>query len=117
MFRYLKNKPSNERIYEIVRDAVKIEQEFLTDALPVNLIGMNSRLMEQYIEYVADRLLVELGCPKLYSSTNPFDFMENISLTGKTNFFEKKVSEYQKAGVMSIKKTVSDNKFTLDADF
>jgi len=117
MYRHIKNKPSTERIYEIVRDAVKIEQEFLTDALPVNLIGMNSRLMEQYIEYVADRLLTELQCPKLYNSTNPFDFMENISLTGKTNFFEKKVSEYQKAGVMSIKKTSSDNKFTLDAEF
>lgn len=116
MYRYLKNKPTQERIYEIIRDAVKIEQEFLTDALSVDLIGMNSRLMTQYIEYVADRLLVELECPKLYHATNPFDFMENISLTGKTNFFEKKVSEYQKAGVMNIQND-HDNKFTLDADF
>ncbi len=116
MYRYLVNKPSKERIYEIVKDAVKIEQEFLTDALPVNLIGMNSGLMERYIEYVADRLLGELSCPKLYNSVNPFDFMENISLTGKTNFFEKRVSEYQKAGVLTVKQAGSD-KFTLDADF
>jgi ribonucleotide reductase beta subunit family protein with ferritin-like domain len=116
MYRYLKNKPSTDRVYEIVKDAVKIEQEFLTDALPVNLIGMNSGLMEKYIEYVADRLLGELQCPKIYNSTNPFDFMENISLTGKTNFFEKRVSEYQKAGVMTVKQVGSD-KFTLDADF
>lgn len=98
MYRYLNNKPTKERVYEIVADAVKIEIEFLTDALPCDLIGMNAKLMAQYIEYVADRLLVELQCPKLYNSENPFDFMENISLSGKTNFFEKKVGEYQKAG-------------------
>jgi ribonucleoside-diphosphate reductase subunit M2 len=115
MYRHLVNKSTVERVYEIVKDAVKIEQEFLTDALPCDLIGMNSRLMVQYIEYVADRLLVELQCPKLYHSENPFDFMENISLSGKTNFFEKKVGEYQKAGVMN-KKNV-ENTFTLDADF
>lgn len=96
MYRYLNNKPTKERVYEIVADAVKIEIEFLTDALPCDLIGMNAKLMAQYIEYVADRLLVELQCPKLYNSENPFDFMENISLSGKTNFFEKKVGEYQK---------------------
>lgn len=101
MYRYLNNKPTKERVYEIVADAVKIEIEFLTDALPCDLIGMNAKLMAQYIEYVADRLLVELQCPKLYNSENPFDFMENISLSGKTNFFEKKVGEYQKAGVMN----------------
>lgn len=115
MYRYLTNKPSQERVYEIVRDAVKIEIEFLTDALPVDLIGMNAKLMAQYIEYVADRLLVELQVPKIYNSENPFDFMENISLSGKTNFFEKKVGEYQKAGVMN--KRNEQNLFTLDAEF
>lgn len=115
MYRHLSNKPSVERVYEIVSDAVKIEIEFLTDALPVDLIGMNSRLMAQYIEFVADRLLVELQCPKLYNSENPFDFMENISLNGKTNFFEKRVGEYQKAGVMN--KTTQEATFTLDAEF
>ncbi|KAG0725894.1 Ribonucleoside-diphosphate reductase subunit M2 [Chionoecetes opilio] len=114
MFRHLVNKPGQDRIYEIVTDAVKIEQEFLTDALPVNLIGMNCVLMRQYIEFVADRLLLELGCDKLYKAENPFDFMENISLEGKTNFFEKKVGEYQKCGAMA---TEAQRQFTLDADF
>merc|ERR1712098_1045580 len=99
MFRHLVNKPSQERIYEIVRDAVAIECEFLTEALPCRLIGMNSDLMVQYIQFVADRLLLELDCEKIWKTTNPFDFMENISLEGKTNFFEKKVGEYQKAGM------------------
>ncbi|CAJ0637696.1 14779_t:CDS:1, partial [Entrophospora sp. SA101] len=95
---------------------VIIEQEFLTDALPCNLIGMNATLMKRYIEFVADRLLVSLNCPKYYKSENPFDFMDLISLQGKTNFFEKRVSEYQKAGVMS-NGDPSENIFTLDADF
>merc|ERR1712012_399759 len=114
MFKHLVNKPSKDRIYEIVKDAVEIECEFLTDALPVALIGMNCDLMVQYIKFVADRLLVELDCEKVYKTTNPFDFMDMISLEGKTNFFEKRVGEYQKMGVMSSKE---DNKFTLDADF
>lgn len=114
MFKHLVNKPSKERINEIVKDAVTIECEFLTEALPVALIGMNCDLMVQYIQFVADRLLVELDCDKVYKTTNPFDFMEHISLEGKTNFFEKRVGEYQKMGVMSSKE---DNKFTLDADF
>ncbi|XP_002730368.1 ribonucleoside-diphosphate reductase subunit M2-like [Saccoglossus kowalevskii] len=114
MFSHLTNKPSQQRIIEIIRDAVKIEQEFLTDALPVSLIGMNKDLMKQYIEFVADRLLLDLGCNKIYNKENPFDFMENISLEGKTNFFEKRVGEYQKMGVMS---SPCDNKFTLEADF
>merc|ERR1711917_21522 len=114
MFKHLVNKPSKERIYEIVKDAVEIECEFLTDALPVALIGMNCDLMVQYIKFVADRLLVELECPKVFNTKNPFDFMEAISLEGKTNFFEKRVGEYQKMGVMSSKE---ENKFTLDADF
>merc|ERR1712241_639421 len=114
MFRHLVNKPSQERVYEIVCNAVDIEIEFLTEALPVALIGMNSVLMIQYIKFVADRLLMELNCGKVYNVENPFDFMENISLEGKTNFFEKRVGDYQKAGVMS---TREEMKFTLDTDF
>merc|ERR1712136_621846 len=114
MYKHLVNKPSVATVTGIIKDTVKIEQEFLTDALPVALIGMNNALMKQYIEFVADRLLVELKCPKVYNSENPFDFMELISLEGKTNFFEKKVGEYQKAGVMA---KAEDMKFTLDADF
>ncbi len=114
LYNMLNNKLPEERVHEIIRDAVTIEQEFVTDALPVDLIGMNSKLMSQYIEFVADRLLGELGCSKLYNSTNPFDFMEMISLQGKTNFFEKRVAEYQKAGVGGDK----DKKvFSLDEDF
>lgn len=112
--KYINNKLPQERVIEIILDAVKIEQEFITEALPVDLIGMNSRLMKQYIEFVADRLLVALGCPKQFNVTNPFDFMEMISLQGKTNFFEKRVSEYQKAGVMAEKET---QKFSIDEDF
>ena len=94
--------------------AVEIEKEFVTDALPVKLIGMNSDLMAQYIEFVADRLLTELGNEKVYNATNPFDFMDMISIQGKTNFFEKRVAEYQKAGVMAGK----DNQtFSLDEEF
>ncbi|XP_069477551.1 ribonucleoside-diphosphate reductase subunit M2 B isoform X1 [Ambystoma mexicanum] len=114
MFQYLVNKPTAQKVTDIVLNAVKIEKEFLTEALPVNLIGMNCELMKQYIEFVADRLLVELGCPKVFQVENPFDFMENISLEGKTNFFEKRVSEYQRFGVMA---QTTDNVFTLDADF
>eukprot|EP00118_Oscarella_pearsei_P026349 m.309801 g.309801 ORF g.309801 m.309801 type:complete len:379 (+) comp47877_c0_seq1:108-1244(+) len=114
MFSKIKHKPSEERVRKIVTDAVKIEQEFLSDALPCALIGMNVILMRQYIEFVADRLLVALGQPKVFKVTNPFDFMENISLEGKTNFFEKRVGEYQKAGVMSDKK---EQIFTLEAEF
>uniref|UniRef100_A0A8C4L3A8 Ribonucleotide reductase regulatory TP53 inducible subunit M2B n=1 Tax=Equus asinus asinus TaxID=83772 RepID=A0A8C4L3A8_EQUAS len=114
MFQYLVNKPSEERVREIIVNAVEIEQEFLTEALPVDLIGMNCVLMKQYIEFVADRLLVELGFSKVFQAENPFDFMENISLEGKTNFFEKRVSEYQRFAVMA---ETTDHVFTLDADF
>ncbi|XP_020639042.2 ribonucleoside-diphosphate reductase subunit M2 B isoform X1 [Pogona vitticeps] len=114
MFQYLVNKPSEERVKEIIVNAVQIEQEFLTEALPVGLIGMNCTLMKQYIEFVADRLLLELGFSKIFQAENPFDFMENISLEGKTNFFEKRVSEYQRFAVMA---ETNDNVFTLDADF
>lgn len=114
MFKHLMNKPSSETVKRIIADAVAIEQEFLTEALPVKLIGMNCELMKQYIEFVADRLLLELGFDKMFRSENPFDFMENISLEGKTNFFEKRVGEYQRMGVMS---GPTDNTFRLDADF
>jgi ribonucleoside-diphosphate reductase beta chain len=111
---HLINQLPKERVLEIITDAVKIEQEFITEALSVDLIGMNSRLMAQYIEFVADRLLISLGCPRHYQQNNPFDFMELISLQGKTNFFEKRVAEYQKAGVMSEKEAP---KFSLSEDF
>jgi ribonucleoside-diphosphate reductase beta chain len=114
---HLVNKLPVERITEIIKDAVEIEREFVTDALPVKLIGMNADLMGQYIEFVADRLLLELGCPKAYGSANPFDFMELISLQGKTNFFEKRVGEYQKAGVMQSNNENKSAKFSLDEEF
>jgi len=113
--KHLVNKLPKKMVEKVITDAVEIEKEFVTDALPVNLIGMNAKLMQQYIEFVADRLLVELGNEKVYNATNPFDFMDMISLQGKTNFFEKRVGEYQKAGVMNQDK--STNAFTLDADF
>ena len=97
------NKLSKEQIKEIITEAVAIEKEFILEALPVKLIGMNSELMSQYIEFVADRLLKELGNDPVYNVTNPFDFMEMISLQGKSNFFEKRVGEYQKAGVLAGK--------------
>lgn len=112
---HLVNKVPKERIKQIITEALDIEREFITEALPVSLIGMNSKLMTQYLEFVADRLLVELNCEKVYGSENPFDFMDMISLQGKTNFFEKRVAEYQKAGVMS--QSAEDNKIAFDADF
>lgn len=124
LFSHLKHRPSKQRVQDIITDAVTIEQEFLTDALPCALLGMNAALMKQYIEFVADRLLVALGNEKVYKSTNPFDFMENISLGGKTNFFEKRVGDYQKAGVMASTKKAEEeagdssaNAFSFDEDF
>jgi ribonucleoside-diphosphate reductase beta chain len=114
LYKQLQNKLSQEQVHAIIGNAVEIEKEFVSDALPVKLIGMNADLMCQYIEFVADRLLMSLGYAKLYNATNPFDFMEMISLQGKTNFFEKRVAEYQKSGVMSKKE---DNVFKLDEDF
>lgn len=122
---HLKHRPSKELVEHIITDAVTIEKEFLTEALPCALLGMNSALMKQYIEFVADRLLVALGNEKVYKSTNPFDFMENISLGGKTNFFEKRVGDYQKAGVMASTKkndpdaaqSGADDAFAFDEDF
>ena len=112
---HLINKLSKEKVKEIIMDAVAIEKEFVTDAIPVRLIGMNSDLMGQYIEFVADRLLMELGNEKVYNANNPFDFMDMISIEGKTNFFEKRVAEYQKAGVMNGGK--ESHGFTIDEDF
>ncbi|HYF67909.1 MAG TPA: ribonucleotide-diphosphate reductase subunit beta [Ohtaekwangia sp.] len=106
-----------QTVIDIIKDAVEIEKEFVTDALPVNLIGMNAAQMRQYIEFVADRLLNELVGQKVYNATNPFDFMEMISLRGKTNFFEKRVAEYQKAGVMNSTQKESSQKFSLNEDF
>jgi ribonucleoside-diphosphate reductase beta chain len=100
--KYVKNKLSPDRIRDIICDAVEIEKEFVEDSLPVSLIGMNSKLMKQYIEFVADYWLVELGCPKAYGSENPFDFMDMLSLQGKTNFFEARVSEYKKPSDRNI---------------
>ncbi len=111
--KHIVNKLPEERIIEIITDAVDIEQDFVVDALPVDLIGMNSKLMSQYIEFCADRLLESLGCKRYYNAENPFDFMEMISLQGKTNFFEKRVAEYQKSGVANE----SSKTFSLDEDF
>jgi ribonucleoside-diphosphate reductase beta chain len=112
---HLVNQVPKEKIREILVDALNIEREFITESLPASLIGMNSKLMVQYLEFVADRLLVELNCEKEYNVTNPFDFMDMISLQGKTNFFEKRVSEYQKAGVLN-NDTKSEG-FSTDEDF
>ena len=112
-----KSNPEHPGRHIDLKDAVDLEKEFVTDALPVKLIGMNSDLMCQYIEFVADRLLVELGCPRVYNSSNPFDFMDMISLQGKTNFFEKRVAEYQKAGVLKKDEEADTPKFSLEEDF
>ena len=112
---HLVNKVPKARITEILTDALNIERKFITESLPASLIGMNANLMTQYLEFVTDRLLVELGCDRVYNSSNPFDFMDMISLQGKTNFFEKRVGEYQKAGVMNTDSEAQ--KITFDADF
>ncbi|RDW63003.1 ribonucleotide-diphosphate reductase subunit RNR2 [Aspergillus mulundensis] len=126
LFSHLNWRPSKKVVEDIIVEAVAIEKEFLTDALPVALLGMNAKLMCQYIEFVADRLLVALGNQKYFNATNPFDFMETISLAGKTNFFEKRVGDYQKAGVMAStkkdpkqdeSKASSGNGLSFDEDF
>jgi ribonucleoside-diphosphate reductase beta chain len=116
LYSMLQEKLTQEQVHTIIRDAVVIEKEFISEALPVALIGMNANLMQQYIEFVADRWLAELGYIKIYNATNPFDFMEMISLQGKTNFFEKRVGDYQKAGVMGGGKD-SHQTFSLEEDF
>ena len=123
LFKHLQYRPDTQLVTQIIREAVEVEQEFLTEALPVNLIGMNKDLMKIYIEFVADRLLSELGLPKVWNAVNPFDFMDNICLQGKTNFFERKVGDYQKANVMSStdksdkKKDGDADDFCIDEDF
>ncbi|MCU0324958.1 MAG: ribonucleoside-diphosphate reductase small subunit [Spirosomaceae bacterium] len=111
---HVKNRLPEADVYALVKDAVEIEKEFVSDALPVSLIGMNAELMCQYIEFVADHLLEQLGLKRIFNSTNPFDFMDMISLQGKTNFFEKRVGEYQKAGVMADKEK---QVFSIEEDF
>ena len=113
--RYLQNKPSDETVYSIIKEAVEIEKEFITESLSCELIGMNANMMKQYIEYIADRLLKMLGKDPVYNKVNPFDWMETISIQGKTNFFEKRVGEYSNAANPNNK----DNKkeFVLDDDF
>ncbi|KAI3436759.1 hypothetical protein D9Q98_006171 [Chlorella vulgaris] len=117
LYRHIENKLSEERVSEIVSEAVAIEKEFICDALPVDLIGMNKVLMGQYIEFCADRLLVALGNPKQYNMANPFDWMDMISLQGKTNFFEKRVGDYQKAGVMNGLGSNDNHAMSFDEDF
>lgn len=111
---HLINKLPKSQLEQVITEAVEIEKEFVTDAIPVDLIGMNAKLMCQYIEFVADRLLLSLGNDKIYGAENPFDFMEMISLQGKTNFFEKRVGDYQKAGILTTK---AEQEIAFDADF
>jgi ribonucleotide reductase beta subunit family protein with ferritin-like domain len=113
VYSMLVDKPSKETVVEIIKEAVELEKEFITESLPCALIGMNQKLMKQYIEYVSDRLLLMLGLEKIYNVENPFDWMELISVQGKTNFFEKRVGEY--ANIANS--DVSDNVFSVDADF
>lgn len=114
---HIENKLSETQIKEIIVSALAIEKEFILEALPVRLIGMNADLMSQYLEFVTDRLLMALGCSKVYNSENPFDFMQNIALQGKTNFFEKRVAEYQKAGVNNKSDESIEDAFSGDLDF
>ena len=109
---HIENKLSRERLIEIIDSALVIEKEFITEALPVSLIGMNSNLMKQYLEYVSDRLLMDLGVGKVYNAENPFDFMQNIAMANKTNFFEKRVADYVKSGVGEVQEQIS-----FDEDF
>jgi ribonucleoside-diphosphate reductase subunit M2 len=118
LYNKLQNKLPDSVVHNIVRGAVEVERKFICEALSCDLIGMNNDLMTRYIEFVADRLLTAIGHPKLFHATNPFDWMELISLQGKTNFFEKRVGDYQKAGVMSSTNADEDTRgFALDVDF
>ncbi len=114
LYSMLQYKLDPQEVEDIITEAVMFEKEFVTDALPVSLIGMNAELMAQYIEFVADRLLMSLGNPKVYGTANPFPWMDMISIQGKTNFFEKRVGDYQKAGVMTKRE---DQVFSMEADF
>merc|ERR1711934_331306 len=117
LYGMLQNKLPDDVVHHIIKGAVDVERKFICEALSCDLVGMNSALMTTYIEFVADRLLTALGHPKLYGASNPFDWMELISLQGKTNFFEKRVGEYQKAGVMASAEGDENKGFVLDADF
>merc|ERR1712010_305845 len=117
LYSLMNKKLDKSVVLEIVQDAVEIEKEFVCDSLPVGLIGMNAEMMKDYIDFCADRLLVELGLEKVYNTQSPFEFMELISLQGKTNFFEKRVGEYQKAGVMGSVNNTAMQTFSLDEDF
>ena len=112
LYNKLENKLTRDKLELIIKESVEIEKEFISSALPCKLIGMNNKLMSQYIEFVSDRLLIQLGGIKIYNTTNPFDFMEMISVEGKTNFFEKRVGEYSLAT-----KTISNDTFDFDEDF
>ena len=114
LYSKIANRVSKQKVHKIIREAVKIEKHFIIKSLPCEVIGMNAKLMSQYIEFVADRLLLQLGYPKAYSATNPFDFMERISLENKDNFFEKRSSTYAMAGVGKKQEEMS---FTTDAAF
>ena len=111
LYHHLKNKLDNETIINITKEAVEIEEEFIIDSIKCSMIGMNEVLMRQYIRFVADRLLIQLGCPKIYNDENPFAFMDTIGLDGKTNFFEKRVTEYQLA------ENVENNNIDFSSDF
>lgn len=117
IYSLLNKKLDKDVVYEIIDEAVVIEREFICESLPVSLIGMNSALMKTYIEFCADRLLLSLGVPKRYGVTNPFSWMEQISLQGKTNFFERRVGEYQKSSVMAALGGGDHHKFTTECDF
>lgn len=114
LYSMLQNKLEPAEVQDIITEAVAFEKEFVTDALPVSLIGMNAEMMSQYIEFVADRLLMSLGCEKVYKTANPFPWMDMISIQGKTNFFEKRVGDYQKAGVMTNRQ---EQVFSMEAEF
>lgn len=114
LYSMLENKLDPAEVKAIITEAVEFEKEFVTDALPVSLIGMNAEMMSQYIEFVADRLLISLGCEKVYGTANPFSWMDMISIQGKTNFFEKRVGDYAKAGVMAKRE---EQVFSTEADF
>ena len=114
LYSMLNNKLSQQEIHELIGEAVEIEKNFITESLPCRLIGMNADLMKEYIEYVADRLIVQLGYEKLYNTKNPFGFMERISIESKVNFFEARNHSYERAGIMA---TQEENEFALDAEF
>ena len=114
-YEYLKDKPENETVIQIIKEAVDIEKEFITESLPCELLGMNNKLMTEYIEFVADRLLQMFKIEKVYNTKNPFDWMELISVQGKTNFFEKRVGEYANRSNPNVDQT--ENQIDFDADF